>query len=151
MPEILAPIADWLNSFTALTAVLVIIAVLYLIRMLWRGAKAALPGVRAALTFVEALFELPVFMSDMRKQVQEIRHEVLPNNGGSLRDDVETLTLMAEQQGLKLTQLEKHDEVDHARLGVLEDTIGRRRTIRADIQQGASEEIPVFPSDTGEE
>ena len=151
MPEILAPIVDWLNSFTALTAVLVIIAVLYLIRMLWRGAKAALPGVRAALTFVEALFGLPVFMSDMRKQVQEIRHEVLPNNGRSLRDDVETLTLMAEQQGLKLTQLEKHDEVDHARLGVLEDTIGRRRTIRADIQRGASEEIPVFPSDTGEE
>ena len=152
MPEILAPIVDWLNSFTALTAVLVIIAVLYLIRMLWQGAKRALPVVKAAITFVEALFAMPKFMSETSSQLREIRHEVLPNKGGSLRDDVETVTLLAEKLNEQLTQLHDHDRTDHVRLKVLEDTITRRREQRAIIQQEAdSGNIPTYPADTSEE
>ena len=152
MPEILAPIADWLNSFTALTAVLVTIAVLYLIRMLWQGAKKALPVVKAAITFVEALFAMPTFMAETSSQLREIRHEVLPNKGGSLRDDVETVTLLAEKLNEQLTQLHDHDRTDHARLEELEDMITRRREQRAIIQQGAdSGNIPIHPVDTSEE
>lgn len=152
MPEILAPIVDWLNSFTALTAVLVTIAVLYLIRMLWQGAKKALPVVKAAITFVEALFAMPTFMAETSSQLREIRHEVLPNKGGSLRDDVETVTLLAEKLNEQLTQLHDHDRTDHVRLRVLEDTITRRREQRAIIQQEAdSGNIPTYPADTSEE
>ena len=152
MPEILAPIVDWLNSFTALTAVLVIIAVLYLIRMLWQGAKKALPVVKAAITFVEALFAMPTFMAETSSQLREIRHEVLPNKGGSLRDDVETVTLLAEKLNEQLAQLHDHGRADHARLKVLEDTITWRREQRAIIQQEAdSGNIPTYPADTSEE
>ena len=145
MPDILQPIADWLNSFSALAGILPLIAILYLIRMLWQGAKKALPIVKSAITFVEALFAMPTFMSETSSQLREIRHEVLPNKGGSLRDDVETLN---EQ----LTQLHDHDRTDHARLKVLEDTITRRREQRAIIQQEAdSGNIPTYPADTSEE
>lgn len=149
MPDFFAPVIAWLDSFTALALICAVIAFLYLIRMLWQGAKRALPVVKAAITFVEALFAMPTFMSETSSQLREIRHEVLPNKGGSLRDDVETLTLMAERQGIEITQLKKHDETDHRRLGELEDTITRRREQRAEIQQRA--EDMAYPADTSEE
>ena len=152
MPDILQPIADWLNSFTALAGILALIAILYLIRMLWLGAKKALPVVKAAITFVEALFAMPAFMSETGTQLREIRHEVLPNKGGSLRDDVETVTLLAEKLNEQLTQLHDHGHIDHARLKALEDAITRRREQRAIIQQEAdSGNIPIYPVDTSEE
>lgn len=152
MPDFFAPVIAWLDSFTALALICAVIAILYLIRMLWRSMKSALPGVKAAIKFVEAQFTLPEFMDDMRAQVREIRHEVLPNNGGSLRDDLETVTLMVEAQSLEMAQLKKHDESAHARLEELEDTINRRRTQRAIIQQGVdSGNIPTYPADTSEE
>ncbi len=152
MPEILAPIVDWLNSFTALTAVLVIIAVLYLIRMLWQGAKKALPVVKAEITFVEALFAMPTFMAETSSQLREIRHEVLPNKGSSLRDDVETVTLLTEKLNEQLTQLHDHGRTDHERLKRLEDTITRRREQRAIMQQEADlEDFPTYSADSSEE
>lgn len=152
MPAPLQPILDWLNSFSALALILVVIAVLYLIRMLWQGAKKALPVVKAAITFVEALFAMPTFMAETSSQLREIRHEVLPNKGGSLRDDVETVTLLAEKLNEQLTQLHDHDRTDHVRLRVLEDTITRRREQRAIIQQEAdSGNTPTYPADTSEE
>jgi hypothetical protein len=152
MPAPLQPILDWLNSFSALALILVVIAVLYLIRMLWQGAKKALPVVKAAITFVEALFAMPTFMAETSSQLREIRHEVLPNKGGSLRDDVETVTLLAEKLNEQLTQLHDHDRTDHVRLRVLEDTITRRREQRAIIQQEVdSGNVPTYPADTSEE
>lgn len=137
MPDILQPIVDWLNSFTALAGILALIAILYLIRMLWRGSKKALPIVKSTITFIEALFAMPTFMAETSSQLREIRHEVLPNKGGSLRDDVETVTLLAEKLNEQLTQLHDHGKTDHERLKALEDTISRRREQRAIIQQEA--------------
>lgn len=152
MPAPLQPILDWLNSFSALALILVVIAILYLVRMLWQGAKKALPVVKSAITFVEALFAMPKFMSETSLQLREIRHEVLPNKGGSLRDDVETVTLLAEKLNEQLTQLHDRDRTDHARLEELEDMITRRREQRAIIQQEAdSGNIPTYPADTSEE
>lgn len=152
MPAPLQPIADWLNSFTALAGILALIAIMYLIRMLWQGAKKALPAVKAAITFVEALFAMPTFMAETSSQLREIRHEVLPNKGGSLRDDLETVTLMVEKHSLELAQLTEHDKADYERLGVLEDTITRRRDKRATIQQEVdSENVDAFPTDVSEE
>ena len=152
MPAPLQPIIDWLNSFSALAFILVVIAILYLVRMLWQGAKKALPVVKSAITFVEALFAMPKFMSETSLQLREIRHEVLPNKGGSLRDDVETVTLLAEKLNEQLTQLHDHGRTDHARLKALEDAITRRREQRAIIQQEADPgNIPTYPVDTSEE
>ena len=152
MPDILQPIADWLNSFTALAGILALIAIVYLLRMLWQGAKKALPVVKSAITFVEALFAMPTFMSETSSQLREIRHEVLPNKGSSLRDDVETVTLLAEKLNEQLTQLYDYDKTDHERLKALEDAITRRREQRAIMQQGAdSGNIPTYPADTSEE
>ena len=61
--DVFEAVAAWLNSFTALAGILALIAILYLIRMLWQGAKRALPVVKAAITFVEALF---VYAADKR-------------------------------------------------------------------------------------
>lgn len=152
MPDILQPVVDWLNSFTALAGILVLIAIMYLIRMLWQGAKKALPVVKAAITFVEALFAMPTFMSETSSQLREIRHEVLPNKGGSLRDDVETVTLLTEKLNEQLTQLHDHDRTDHERLKALEDRISRRREQRAIMQQGADlGDFPTYPADSSEE
>lgn len=152
MPDILQPIADWLNSFSALAGILALIAIMYLLRMLWQGAKKALPVVKAAITFVEALFAMPKFMSETSSQLREIRHEVLPNKGGSLRDDVETVTLLAEKLNEQLAQLHDHGRTDHARLKALEDAITQRRERRAIIQQGVdSGNIPTYPVDTSKE
>lgn len=155
MPEYLAPIIDWLNSFSALALILSIIAVLYLIRMLWIGGKKALPGLKSAISFVEALFRLPVFMAETTQSLREVRHEVLPNNGDSMRDDVETVMLMVEQLSNRVGSVEEHDQSDHQRLldleheKELERTIIRRREYRKQIQ---SEETPnPFPQDTTEE
>lgn len=143
--DVFEAVAAWLNSFTALAGILALIAIIYLIRMLWQGAKKALPVVKSAITFVEALFAMPTFMSETSSQLREIRHEVLPNKGGSLRDDVETVTLLAEK-------LNERDRTDHARLEELEDMITRRREQRAIIQQEAdSGNIPTYPADTSEE
>lgn len=145
-------VTAWLDSFSSLVLVLVLFATWLAVRSIWRSMKSALPGVKAAIKFVEAQFTLPEFMDDMREQVREIRHEVLPNKGGSLRDDLETVTLMVEAQSLEMAQLKEHDESNHARLEELEDTINRRRIQRAIIQQGAdSGNIPTYPADTSEE
>ena len=150
--DVFEAVAAWLNSFTALAGILALIAIMYLLRMLWQGAKKALPVVKSAITFVEALFAMPTFMSETSSQLREIRHEVLPNKGGSLRDDVETVTLLAEKLNEQLTQLHDRDRTDHARLEELEDMINRRRTQRAIIQQGVdSGNIPTYPADTSEE
>ena len=150
--DVFEAVYAWLNSFSALAFILVVIAILYLVRMLWQGAKVAIPNVKAAISFVEALFQLPKFMGEMRLEVRKIKHEVLPNNGGSLRDDLETVTLMVEAQSLEMAQLKAHDESDHARLGVLENTINRRREQRAIIHQEAdSGSADIFPTDVSEE
>ena len=142
----------WLNSFSALAFILVVIAILYLVRMLWQGAKVAIPNIKAAISFVEALFAMPKFMSETSSQLREIRHEVLPNKGGSLRDDVETVTLLTEKLNEQLTQLNDHDRADHERLKALEDTITRRREQRAIMQQEADlEDFPTYPADSSEE
>lgn len=170
MPDFLQPIFEWLDSFSALVFILVIIAILYLIRMLWRGAKKALPGLKAAITFVEALFQLPAFMAATTKSINEVRHEVLPNEGGSLRDDLETATLISEKLDLRLddmsqrlSQVEQHDQSDHERIQALEemsrleDTITRRREQRAVKQQeyrvatGDTPAVTPYPQDMTEE
>lgn len=148
MPAPLEPIVEWLDGVTALALVLTIIAILYLVRMLWRGAKKAFPGIKAAITFLDALFAMPVFMQTTTKSLEALRHEVLPNEGGSLRDDVETAMLLAEKLDLRISQLEQYDKTDHERIQTLEGVISLRREIRAQKQQEYlvdTDETPIPP------
>lgn len=150
--DVFEAVVAWLDSFSSLVFVLVLFAVWLTVRSIWRSMKSTLPGVKAAIKFVEAQFTLPEFMDDMREQVREIRHEVLPNNGRSLRDDLETVTLMVEKHGIEIAQLTEHDKAGCERLGVLENTINRRREQRAIIQQEAdSGSADIFPTDVSEE
>lgn len=145
-------IASWLSRYSALEAALTVIAILGAIALTWNGAKRAWPGLVSFVEFVKSLGALPGFMTETSSQLREIRHEVLPNKGGSLRDDVETVTLLAEKLNEQLTQLHDHGRTDHARLKVLEDAITRRREQRAIIQQEAdSGGVSTYPADTSEE
>ncbi len=152
MFDLLRPILEWLDSFSALVGVLAVIAILYLIRMLWQVAKRAFPSIKASIRFIEALLQLPFFMESTTKSINEVRQEVLPNEGGSLRDDLETVTLMSEKLDLRLALVEEYGHSDHVRLQELESTIARRREQRAIIQQEAdSGSVPTYPVDTSEE
>ena len=145
MQDYLKPFAEWLDSFGFLTGTLIILAILLMFRTLFRSVKKSVPAVEAALKFYKALFQLPQFMEETTKSLQEVRHEVLPNEGGSMRDDLETVTLISEQTNAlvkstilpRLDQVESHDRADHERLQALEDaanlddTITRRREQRA--------------------
>lgn len=61
-------------------------------------------------------------------------------------------TLFAAKHGIEIAQLTEHDKADYERLGVLENTINRRREQRAIIQQEVdSGNIPTRPADASEE
>lgn len=150
LTSFLAKVYEWLDSFSALVALGALILLMQLVKMLWVGAKTALPKVKAAVSYFEAQLSLPTFMAETRSQLGEIRHEVFPNAGGSFRDDVETLTLMVDRLNAKVDQLGEHDASDHLRIKALEDTIDRRRDRRAELQR-ESDAHQVFPADTSED
>lgn len=168
MPEIPAPIAEWLNSFPALDLVLTTIAIWVLVTLIWRAAKNALPGLKAMIQFFEALGRMPAFMRAVedRLSTQEerdreqsealsiVKHEVLPNNGGSLRDDVTTLGLRTEKIEAKLGK-------DHERLAQIDAQLTRRAATKALAASMTPEEarpeiecadsFNPYPTDTSEE
>lgn len=62
------------------------------------------PAIRRAVHTLEALSHLPEWMGQTTETMSEIRHEVFPNNGGSLRDRVDRA----------LTWQEKHESKSDA-------------------------------------
>lgn len=158
MPEYLQPFFAWLDSFQTSAVLFSAVGIMLLVRTIWRAAKKALPGLKRAIEFIEALFRLPVFMEsttqfmdNTTQNLAEVRHEVLPNSGGSMRDDLETVTLIVEKLDLKTQSLEEHDRKDHERLSDLEATINRRREIREQKQADFDSTIPPYPHDQTEE
>ena len=120
MDPLLEPIISWLSSFSALTFVLTLLAIAALTTLLWRTAKKALPGVKATIAFMEALSQLPSFMATIETRLpkiesalQEVRHEVLPNNGGSMRDDLTMVGLRVKKiEALHKDDPEEYDVID---------------------------------------
>ncbi|RLP74343.1 hypothetical protein D9V32_13425 [Mycetocola tolaasinivorans] len=99
------------------------------------GLRKVWPSVKAFGVFVSALSELPQFMADTRAHaatttatLAAVKHEVLPNHGGSLRDVVDRgeavtggiVSDVAELKAEVKTLSEKLGK-DHTRLAVLEE------------------------------
>jgi len=143
------PIEDWLNGQTGLELILTIAGIMAIIGLAWKFAKAAFPRVKMTIAFLDALGALPQFMADTRAQqesqdtlLQEIRHEVLPNNGGSLRDEVSTLSLRTEKVEAKLTK-------DHQRFSAIEDELRIREERGIGIPNPTSPRLKALPSRMG--
>lgn len=123
MSPIPQPIADWLAAQDGLTLVLTVLGVMAIMAGLWKFAKNAFPGVKKLIAFIDALMRLPEFMSTIDKRLddqeelsRDIKHEVLPNHGGSMRDELTTMGLRQEKVEAKLTK-------DYERLAVVEDEL----------------------------
>lgn len=114
-----APIARWLEGIDALALILWIAAICTLIGFAIRTVRKSIPALKKLIALSDSLDRLPVWMDDTDKKLDEIRHELFPNNGGSMRDDLQTVSLQVQQ-------LKAHQDKDYARLGALEDTVTRR-------------------------
>ena len=152
MPDPITQLSDWLRQYDGAQIVWTLVGICALIALLWKWAKRAIPSIKKGIAFLDALGSLPVFMDDTRSFITEavadrveqkellleVRHEVLPNSGGSLRDDVETLAL-------QLNKIEAHQDKDYAAIGELRAEIAQRRERREEALASKG-----FPHDTSE-
>lgn len=117
------PVARWLEDQTALSFLLWVAAVWATLTLAWKTVRKMIPALKSLIALSESLERLPAWMDDTDDRLDEIRHEVLPNKGGSLRDDVVTVSLQVEQMAAR--QQENIGRVDE-----LEQTITRRLDAR---------------------
>lgn len=121
------PVARWLENQSALNFLLWVGGIWVTVQVTWRSIKRAIPAIKNLIALSESLERLPAWMDTTDEKLTEIRHEVLPNNGGSLRDDVVTVSLQLEQVAAQ--QKENIGRVDE-----LEHTITRRLEARVKAQ-----------------
>lgn len=131
------PIREWLDQQSALSFILWVAAIWATIVLMWRTMKKAIPALKNLIELSESLQHLPDWMDsvderldDQTETLEEVRHEVLPNNGVSMRDDLTTVSLQVEK-------LQAHQDKDYERLNGLEDTITRRLEQRTTARAGA--------------
>lgn len=111
---------DWHALFGNASAAQVALWIVAIAAVIGLTLKAW-PTVRRFVKTVDALADLPEFIEGTKAQrdlvnaaLAEVRHEVLPNNGGSMRDEQ---TRQSEQLVIILDRLDR----DHARISALED------------------------------
>lgn len=153
MIQIPDALAKALEGQDALTFLLNVGAFLGVAWALWKLARNIWPGLNTFIRFVNALGKLPAFMSSAEERLTfiqgslgEVRHEVLPHNGGSLRDGVDEVRARVEA-------IEAHEKKDLQRLAALEAEIRSRTAARiaAHPKTGELPEAHPFPNDTSEE
>lgn len=154
--DVLQEFYSWLDSVSTLTFFLATGAVMWVIKLVAGFAKKSIPSVKSGIAFFEALAKLPQFMTDTSESLKEVRHEVLPNSGGSLRDKADMIDLQLEKIIIDQEQLQRHDANDLARLKRIEDELNIRRSAETRVrgQRVASGSIdlnPPFPSQNTEE
>lgn len=151
---------EWLNNHSAMAALVWIVFIWALAALLVRTAMKTWPGLVSLVKFIQALGKLPEFMQttnqaleDLAETTQEVKHEVFPNRGGSMRDDLT-------EQALRMQKIEARLEKDYRRLGEIDsqlsEHIARRERNYPDgvpttgslqIESGA----PPFPQDSTED
>lgn len=127
------PVVRWLESQSALTFLLWVAAIWATLTLAWSTVRRMIPAIKSLIALSESLEQLPAWMDSTDTRLDEIRHEVLPNNGGSLRDDVMTVSL-------QLEQVAAQQQDDRGRVDELEHTITRRIEAR--------QTAPVIPPPT---
>lgn len=154
--SLFTPLADWLRQYDALEFLATLGAILGVGWALWKFLKAVFPSLRYLVLFVEALGRLPAFMraTEARQDrtealVREVRHEVLPNNGSSMRDELVTVGLRVEKTEAKLSR-------DHERFAAVGEELGIRERLGLGIPPTTGPLISAhpsrqpFPADTSE-
>lgn len=118
MPPEIAAVFEALSAYQLIIWGAFIIAVCVAIYKAW-------PVVTRFVRTVNALGELPEFITATSDTLERhsdtlatIKHEVLPNNGGSLRDEVD-------RQGVRLIAVDEKLAADNDRIYELERTIPR--------------------------
>lgn len=137
------PIAAWLESQSGLEFVLTTGGVCALLWAAWKFLKAVFPGVKNFIVFLDALAKLPVFMETTtntlhrdEKIVMEVRHEVLPNNGKSMRDEQVT-------SALRIAKIEAKLSKDYGRVDEMDREIAYREERGLGIPTTTSPNLPV--------
>lgn len=133
LPE---PFLRWLESYSALNLILWAAALWAMLKLTLSTIKRTIPAVKNLIALSESLEKLPDWMESADERLdkiqpvlEQVRHEVLPNNGGSLRDDVVTISMQVEK-------LQAHQDKDFDRLNGLEDTVNRRLERRDGTRTG---------------
>ena len=139
MNDIPDPVLKWLEEVNLLPVILWCAALVTLAGAGFRAVKGAIPAIKKLIELSESLEKLPAWMDSTDTLLKTVHHEVLPNNGGSLRDDVQMLSM-------QLEQLKAHQDNDYKRLGELEDTINRRVELREQARTA-----PIIPPTQEEE
>jgi len=147
------PIAQWLAAQDALSFVLTVAGIMGIIWAGWKFAKAAFPGVKKLIAFLDALAGLPRFMAAASDRLDrqeallhEVKHEVLPNNGGSMRDAQDTMGLRVEKIEAKLAK-------DHQRFDAIEAELRDREARNIGIPASTNPNLRViqpYPADDTE-
>lgn len=153
MISIPQPIADWLDGQTGLEFVLTVAAFIGVLWAAWKILKAIFPGLKGFIVFIEALGGLPAFMKTTTQTldrheviVSEVRHEVLPNQGASMRDESRT-------NGLRIEKIEAKLAKDHVRFAAIETELEYRQRHGLGIPP-ITQPVPNtvgFPADTSED
>lgn len=120
------PVLKWLEEVNLLSFLLWVTAGVTLLVWTIRTVKNSIPALKNLIELSESLEKLPGWMDTVDERLdkfqpvlEQVRHEVLPNDGGSMRDDLQTVSLQVEQ-------LQAHQDNDYERLGALENTLTRR-------------------------
>lgn len=140
MDVIPEPYESLLSEAGYLEPVLFILATMAILGGIWKGLKTFFPRVRQFIAFIDALARLPQFMAETIKMLSEhgeaileVRHEVLPNSGGSLRDESVT-------NGLRIEKMEAKMSRDFERLGHIERELQYREARGIGIPSPRSEQ-----------
>lgn len=117
------PVAQWLRAYDGLEIAVTLVFWGAVIWGFFTFLKKTWPGFLTLIEFIKALGRLPEFMRQTDENLAIVKHEVLPNNGGSLRDEVTT-------QGLRLEKVDAKMQKDHARVDGLERILTTRENTR---------------------
>lgn len=130
------PVEDWLDSISGLELALIVLAVVGGLWGAYKFSRKALPGVVAfakgivhSAEILAVLNGLPEFMRETTTDLAQIKHELFPNGGGSLRDS-------NDRQELRLAKVEAKLDNDHERIAELSAELERKERKR----RGESEE-----------
>lgn len=144
--------AEWADSISLLTAILWTAGVIAVIAFLWWFRKYGWPWLVAfaraiikTAQVVDAVQALPEFITRTDKGIAQIKHEVLPNNGGSLRDRVEQQGQQLNEQSAELKDINGKLDRDHRRINDIEKTLTPMQ-----LEQ-LREDLRTYPTDTSEE
>lgn len=127
--------SDWLawlaengpGVFVACLVVAFIVLLILLVVKLWKPLTRFVLSINAVLDLPETLAAHGVHFATIDLQLKEIKHEVLPNSGGSMRDEVN-------RQGVLLKAMDDHTRTNSRRLSRVETALELTSPVEAVVR-----------------